>query len=150
MTSDLAALAFFAGAWEGHGKFLTTGIAQPVLRVEGAFRHRGHWLEQRFSWIEQGEGLDVLEATRLWGYDSAERRFVSEWFDSRGRRATVTSPGWTGDRLVAEAIILDGGRRVHARETFVRVGDDEWRHLAEADFGQGQVLIEEQTLRRVS
>ncbi|MEV4113378.1 hypothetical protein [Nonomuraea sp. NPDC049695] len=120
-------LRFFAGTWEGEGEFWSTefspSFSQPVLRVEAAFRLGGHWLEQRFTWIEQpgsGGAPDVVEAARLWGYDQAQGLLVSEWFDNRGRRATVTSPGWKGDELAADAVILHAERKIRAQETFTR------------------------------
>lgn len=155
---EMEQLEFFVGCWEGDGAFLATpmshAIAQPVLRVEAFFRHRGHWLEQRFTWVEQPaaepDTLDVVEATRVWGYDRVAQRFVSEWFDNRGRRVTVSSPGWTGDRIVATLDLVESGREIHARETFERHGGDTWTHRAELKVGQDWILGEEQTLHRVS
>lgn len=61
----------------------------------------------------------------------------------------MTSPGWTGESLVASAVVLMAGQELHARETFERQGDREWRHRAEVDAGDGRVPGEEQVLRRM-
>uniref|UniRef100_UPI003F49415F DUF1579 family protein n=1 Tax=Nonomuraea sp. CA-252377 TaxID=3240003 RepID=UPI003F49415F len=152
---ELRHLLFFVGAWEGEGAFeateFTPAFSQPVVRVEGSFRLGGRWLEQRFTWIEQPDsgGLRISEGLRLWGYDRGRGLFVSEWFDSMGRRGSVTSPGWRGDELVTDTVISHGERRIQAREVFTRLGENGWRHTAEMDFGRGWVPTDEQTFRRL-
>ncbi|NJP97711.1 DUF1579 domain-containing protein [Nonomuraea sp. FMUSA5-5] len=152
---ELRHLLFFTGTWEGTGAFeateLTPPFSQPVIRVEGSIRLGGQWLEQRFAWIEQPDsgGPRMAEALRLWGYSPGRRLFVSEWFDSMGRRGTVTSPGWRGDELVADTTISHAGRQIRAREIFTRHGDSSWRHAAEMDFGRGWVPTDEQVFHKL-
>jgi hypothetical protein len=164
VSSEMEQLAYFAGTWEGVGGFRETpfspAFSQPRIRVEGSFLS-GHWLVQRFIWIEGHSGsstdsrgareaeLGLHDAIRVWGYDGVSREFVSEWFDSKGRRATVTSVGWVNDRLVTSSAVVLGDREVEMRETFTRTGDHEWCHLGEINTAQGWRHLDEQSFRRV-
>lgn len=162
-SSEMEHLAYFAGTWEGVGRFRTTpfnpAFTQPHIRVEGTFLS-GHWLMQRFIWIEDPSGstspgdspeaeASLHEAVRIWGYDEVSRTFVSEWFDSKKRRATVTSAGWVNGRLVTSSTLVLGDREVEMRETFTRTADDEWHHLGEISSGQGWRQLDEQSFRRI-
>lgn len=161
--SVLERLAYFVGTWHGDGTFLDSplgpGFPQHHLRVEGSYLSE-HWLVQRFVWIEGpatspepkasgGRGSSLQVAMRVWGYDPAEQKIVSEWFDSKGRRATVTSPGWDGDRLVTTSTMQFGDHEVELRETFIRTNDNEWRHRGDINAGDGWTQLDEQILRRV-
>jgi hypothetical protein len=136
-----------------------SAFTQPHIRVEGSFLS-SHWLVQRFIWIEDHSGskdsggaqkaeVRLHEAIRIWGYEEASCRFVSEWFDSKGRRATVTSVGWVDGRLVTSSAVVLGDREVEMRETFTRTGDHEWCHLGEINSAQGWRQLDEQSFRRI-
>jgi hypothetical protein len=85
-----------------------------------------------------------LTATYLWGYDPEAGRFSADWFDSNGGRATQTSTGWEGDRLVFIGQMTYGGHRFALRDTFTRRGDHAYHHLGEVDLGQGWIPVDEE------
>ena len=41
-----------------------------------------------------------------------------------------------------------GGYRLALRDTFTRLGDDEFHHLGEVDLGQGWIPVDEERARR--
>jgi hypothetical protein len=99
--------------------------------------HRGFWIRTRTAEQDSPDNPNPLTATYLWGYDPEAGRFSADWFDSNGGRATQTSAGWEGDRLVFVGQMTYGGYRFALRDTFTRRGDDAYHHLGEVDLGQG-------------
>jgi hypothetical protein len=89
-----------------------------------------------------------LPTTYHWGYEPDTGRFSAEWFDSNGGRATQTSTGWEGDRLVFLGQMTYGGYRFALRDTFTRRGDDAYHHLGEVDLGQGWIPVDEDQASR--
>lgn len=157
-SAELHELALFIGSWKGEGKFLPTAfspaVAQPVIQSTGTFCLGGHWMEQRFAWIEKpldecvpGD-LRLAEAVQLWGFDGAGHLLVGHWFDSHGRHGTLTSRGCEGDRLVTGLMIRYGEQEVTARESFIKLGEHSWRHVGEVRTGSGWTQIDEQTFYR--
>jgi uncharacterized protein YodC (DUF2158 family) len=148
----IADLACFVGSWQGNGVFhptpLASGRPMQCIELAGAMWHRDRWLVQRLVELDAPEQANPLEATRIWGYEASSGVFVCEWFDAHGRRATVRSAGWEGDRLATVGTASSDGRSVSMREVFTRRGDDEIQHVGEMDFGAGWVVTDEQVFRR--
>jgi hypothetical protein len=151
--SELAELAFFTGAWEAEGTFHATPFSaeKPIaMRIDVEVVHRGFWVQTRTAERPSSDNPNPLTATYLWGYDPEAGRFSAEWFDSNGGRATQTSTGWEGDRLVFIGQMTYGGYRFALRDTFTRRGDDTYHHLGEVDLGQGWIPVDEERAHRLS
>jgi hypothetical protein len=148
---ELAELAFFTGSWEADGTFHATPFSseKPIaMRIDVEVVHRGFWVQTRTAEQPSPDNPNPLTATYLWGHDPETGRFSAEWSDSNGGRATQTSTGWVGDRLVFTGQMTYGGYRFALRDTFTRLGDDEFHHLGEVDLGQGWIPVDEERARR--
>jgi hypothetical protein len=148
---ELAELAFFTGAWEADGTFHATPFSaeKPIaMRIDVEVVHRGFWIQTRTTEQPSADNPNPLTATYLWGYDPETGRFSAEWFDSNGGRASQTSTGWEGDRLVFLGQMTYGGYRFALRDTFTRRGGDAYHHLGEVDLGQGWIPVDEEHARR--
>jgi Protein of unknown function (DUF1579) len=144
---QLAELAFFVGGWEAEGTFHATPFSsEKSIDVEVV--HRGFWIRTRTAERPSPDNPNPLTATYLWGYDPETGRFSAEWFDSNGGRASQSSAGWEGDRLVFLGPMTYGGYRFALRDTFTRRGDDAYHHLGEVDLGQGWIPVDEEQARR--
>jgi hypothetical protein len=148
---ELAELDFFSGAWEAEGTFHATPFSsrKPIaMRIDVEVVHRGFWIRTRTAEQPSPDNPNPLTATYLWGYDPETGRFDAEWFDSNGGRATQTSTGWEGDRLVFTGQMTYGGYRFALRDTFTPTSPDEFHHLGEVHLGQGWIPVDEQRARR--
>jgi Protein of unknown function (DUF1579) len=148
---QLAELACFTGTWEAHGTFHATPFSaeKPIaMRIDVDLVHRGFWIQTRTAEQPSPDNPNPLTATYLWGYDPDTDRFSAEWFDSNGGRATQTSTGWAGGRLVFIGQMRYGGYRFTLRDTFTRRGDDAYHHLGEVDLGQGWIPADEEHVHR--
>ena len=148
---ELAELGFFTGAWEAEGTFHATPFSSRkpiVMRIDVEVVHRGFWIRTRTAEQPSPDNPNPLTATYLWGYDPETGRFGAEWFDSNGGRATQTSTGWEGDRLVFTGQMTYGGSRFALRDTFTRTSPDGFHHLGEVDLGQGWIPVDEERARR--
>jgi hypothetical protein len=110
--------------------------------------HRGFWIRTWTAERPTPDNPNPLTATYLWGYDFDTGWFSAEWFDSNGGRATQTSTGWEGDRLVFLGQMAYGGYRFALRDIFTRHGDDAYLHLGEVDLGQAWIPVDEKQAYR--
>jgi hypothetical protein len=151
--AQLADLTFFTGVWDADGTFFATPFSaqKPIqMRITVEPEHRGFWVRTRAAELPSHDNPNPLSATYLWGFDPQEDRFIAEWFDSNGGRASQTSPGWNGDLLVFNGQMTAGGFTFALRDTFTRRGDNEYHHLGEVDLGQGWIPVDEENARRAS
>lgn len=149
--SVLQDLAFFVGHWQAAGTFFATPAAprKPIeMTIDGAFELASNWLILRTAEKTTPDNDHPLAALYIWGYDLTSRQLIASWFDSNGGRATQTSAGWDGDRLVFLGEMTVAGQTFPLRDTFVKKGDNTYYHVGEASF-QGQwIPVDEETVSR--
>ena len=101
--SALQDLAFFVGSWKANGTFFATSASPEKaieMNIQGVQELENNWLILRTEENVTPENPHPLSAIYIWGYDLTSRQFLASWFDSHGGRATQTSSGWDGERLV--------------------------------------------------
>lgn len=149
--TDLSELEYFAGEWDAEGTFHKTPFndEKPIrMGIETRRDLGGFWLVTRTAELRTADNPHPLAATYIWGVDPAGGRFTTDWFDSNGGRARQDGPGWDGDLLVFTGSMTSGGFTFALRDTFNRLGADEYHHLGEVDLGEGFIPVDEETARR--
>jgi hypothetical protein len=148
--TELAELDFFIGEWEAEGTFFTTPFSTEKsirMNIETRRDLKGFWVLTRTAEQPTADNLNPLEASYVWGYDTANGQYIAEWFDSNGGRAHQESPGWDSDRLVFTGTMTSGGFTFALRDTFTRRTNG-YHHLGEVDLGAGWIPVDEEAVRR--
>jgi len=153
-TNQIAALhelTFFLGQWKASGTFFATPNAPQKaieMSIHGTQELGNNWLIISTQEKPTPENSHPLSAKYLWGYDLTSRQFIAFWFDSNGGRATQTSSGWDGDRLIFLGEMTVAGQTFPLRDTFVRKGETSYYHIGEAYFQEQWVPVDEETVSR--
>lgn len=150
-SAELDQLAFFLGRWHGKGTFFATPWwpEKPIEMTTEVTREPGStWYLTRTAEQASRENPDPLTALYIWGYDATAEQFVASWFDSRGGRATQTSPAWEGDTLVFQGEMTAGGYKFPLRDTFVKRSDRAYHHLGEVNLEGRWLPVDEEEMSR--
>jgi hypothetical protein len=142
-------LDFFLGRWHGKGTFFATPwwSEKPIEMTTEVTRELGdNWYLTRTAELASADNPNPLTAIYIWGYDAASQQFVAYWFDSRGGRATQTSPGWEGDTLIFNGEMTSGGYTFPLRDTFVKHGDGAYHHLGEVALDEKWIPVDEEDM----
>ena len=87
----------------------------------------------RFEYAEEKTKENPIPSSGLgfWGWDGAEKRFFGPSADNFGGVYLQTSKGWEGDKMVWEGSGALMGKKVDARDTFLRIGPADVTHTYE-------------------
>jgi hypothetical protein len=142
-------LVFFLGRWQGKGTFFATPwwSEKPIEMTTEVTRELGStWYVTRTAERASADNPNPLTALYIWGYDAAAQQFVASWFDSRGGRATQTSPGWADDTLIFSGEMTAGGYTFPLRDTFVKHGEGAYHHLGEVSLDGKWIPVDEEEM----
>jgi hypothetical protein len=131
----LSRLQFYVGRWACDGTEWDKPGASPThhkVGVRVAPVLDGTWLSVA---VFQG---DLQVTTELKGFDASTHEFRHLWVTRDGSSGSLTSKGWSGDRLVFDEDHPAPGAR--SRMTFQRIDDTHFDHRAEIDEGSGYRL----------
>jgi hypothetical protein len=138
-----AALAFYVGHWQCSGtSYDDKGAVEkqwPALEV-AVTPELSHWLKV----VLYDHGKQIT--SELKGVDS-KGTYHHVFADSEGGYGSVTSPGWTGNRLVFDEDHPDPSGKT--RMTFTKLDDTHYKHTEETDTGTGYKLGFEKTCHKV-
>jgi hypothetical protein len=138
-----ASLAFYVGHWQCSGtSYDAKGAVEkqwPALEV-AVTPELPHWLKI----IVYDHGKQVT--SELKGLDG-KGAYHHVFADDEGGYGSVTSPGWTGNRLVFDEDHPDPSGKT--RMTFTKVDDTHYTHSEEVDSGAGYKLAFEKTCHKV-
>ncbi|MFC5827945.1 hypothetical protein [Nonomuraea insulae] len=125
---NLKQFEWFAGSWTCASENIPP-VGKPytsTLKATGAFELSGRW----FVWNSQEQpGPQVANPVAfkgVWGYDTTNKRVVTNHFDSTGIRALQYGAGWKGDvlDLTDGSLFLKDGPPIPFREIFTKLGPD--------------------------
>jgi hypothetical protein len=80
-------------------------------------------------------------------YDTTARNYLMLWIDNTGGRASQTSSGWEGDKMVWLGDGSMDGKKIAARDTFARKGAD-LRHLGELQLDGKWVVVQDEVCKQ--
>lgn len=141
-----AALAFYVGHWQCSGtSYDDKGAVEqqwPALEV-AVTPEFASWI--KVVMYDHGKQM----TSELKGVDS-KGAYHHVFTDHEGGYGSVTSPGWTGNRLVFEEDHPDpSGPDGKLRMTFTKLDDTHYKHVEEVDTGAGWKLGFEKTCHKV-
>jgi hypothetical protein len=141
---ELGKLAFFAGDWSCTGKAEATRAKVHISKEIGGF-----WYVGRYEEIKTAENPHPVVFEFFQGYNTADKTFVMDCFDSFGNHCHQASAGWQGDKLAYSGEATGSGPALPARDTFTRTGDASLEHRGELQIeGQWTVTDHEACKRR--
>jgi hypothetical protein len=138
--AELSQLDFFAGTWQCTGNVFESPVskAKPTattVKIEPTLDKR--WLEINVAETKTPQNTNPLNATVLWGWDSAGKQFISVYFDDEGTWGTQTSKGWQTNKMVYRGPGYAAGKTAEIRDTFLRTTTDEIVHTSEVKLESG-------------
>ncbi|MGP4103196.1 hypothetical protein [Nonomuraea sp. KM90] len=125
---NLKQFEWFAGSWTCKSEN-TPPMGKPytsTLKATGAYELSGRW----FVWNSQEQPGPQVENPvafkGVWGYDTTNKRVVTNHFDSTGIRALQFGVGWKGNvlDLTDGELFLQNSPPIPFREIFTRLGPD--------------------------
>lgn len=147
---ELAQLKAFQGSWLCHGN-VPAGPYGPArktattIKIDGDLD--GMWFSGRIGDLPSKGNPNPFKGVVHMGYDALAKNYVMFWIDNTGGRATQTSPGWEGDKMVWLGEGSVDGKKVGARDTFTRKGAD-FQHLGEFQLDGKWVVVQDELCKR--
>lgn len=144
---ELEQLKMFAGSWTCAGKAPASPFG-PEHATQGhvkiARELGGFWYVIHFGEEKTKDNPMPLSGMALWGYDPGTKKFVGPGVDATGGWFHQTSAGWEADTMRWEGEGVFMGKKMGARDVFVRKGETEISHVSEAQMdGQWMKLADE-------
>lgn len=147
---EMAQLKAYQGSWVCHGN-VPAGPYGPARKTTTALKIDsdldGMWVTGRIGDVPSKENPHPFKGVVHMTYDTAAKNFVMLWIDNTGGRATQTSTGWDADKMVWLGDGSVDGKKVTARDTFVKKGAD-LHHLGEFQVDGKWVVVQDELCKR--
>jgi hypothetical protein len=145
---ELAQLQFLVGEWTCTGK-APAGPFGPEHPTKGSVSVKRE-LDNFWYDIHFVDETTPMSGRAFWGYDTTSRKFVGPGVDNTGGWFTQTSDGMKGDSMVWEGEGVMMGLKVVARDTFMKKGDAELRHIADVELGGQWSKVVDETCKKTA
>lgn len=126
---EMAQIKFFDGNWTCEGVALDSPMG-PGGKMKSTVRSQtelgGFW--QAGTVRATTAGMPPMEGRFHMSYDPGAKQYVLLWVDNMGAYSQETSAGWQGDKMVFAGDVTMGGKKMRARDTFVKAGDGSFKH----------------------
>ena len=147
---EMAQLKAFQGAWLCHGN-VPAGRYGPARKTASTIKIDGDldgmWFSGRIGDLPSKGNPHPFKGVVHMGYDALAKNYVMLWIDNTGGRATQTSSGWEGDKMVWLGDGSMEGKKIAARDTFTRKGAD-LQHLGELQMDGKWVVVQDELCKR--
>jgi hypothetical protein len=149
---EMAQLKAYQGSWVCHGN-VPAGPYGPArkpttsIKIDGDLD--GMWLSGRIGDVASKENPRPFKGVVHMAYDTTAKNFLMLWIDNTGGRATQTSPGWDGEKMVWLGDGSMDGKKITARDTFTRKGAD-LQHLGELQMDGKWLVVQDEVCKRLA
>lgn len=146
----LAQLKPLAGSWAcightfGPGPEHDTSAAMTISWLLDGF-----WLEVRYDEPKTAANSAPFGSVADWGFDELQQGLAAVSVDNFGGSAAQSASGWKGDKLVFEGPAHRFAIQFQARDTFVRHGETQLAHTADAEVNGSWIKLHQDVCNRV-
>jgi hypothetical protein len=143
-------LKYFAGSWQCAGTGYLEGKAHPTSgKVKMDWDLNGFFMGMRYEEAKTEVNPMPITAVEHWGYSDELKQLVAGQVDSMGGYGTQASAGWQDGKMVWTGTYHTMGTTMPSRDTFVKQGDNEVRHLGETQSNGAWTKLDEETCYRL-
>jgi hypothetical protein len=147
---EMAQLKAYQGSWVCSGN-VPAGPYGPARKTATAIKIDsdldGMWLSGRIGDVPSRGNPHPFKGVVHMTYDAGAKNYLMLWIDNSGGRATQTSSGWDGDKMVWLGDGTMEGKKIAARDTFTRTGAD-LQHLGELQMDGKWAVVQDEVCKR--
>lgn len=105
------------------------------------------WLSGRIGDVASKQNPHPFKGVVHMTYDTTAKSYLMLWIDNTGGRATQTSSGWDAEKMVWLGDGSMDGKKITARDTFIRKGAD-LQHLGEMQLDGKWGVVQDEVCKR--